>query len=106
MKYNETMSDAEINHAVATFRYPASSIEILADGGAYVEDCANGVDDVFYFCTDASDAWPVIVSSQISINHWLDEGWAADNCGANYVYHHRPLVAAMIVYLQMMEGKS
>ncbi|MEG1210220.1 MAG: phage protein NinX family protein [Leclercia sp.] len=70
----------------------------------------------FKFTTNPADAWPIIVSNQISLMHEESLGkWCAgktywvDGCEwqlDNDVMDENPLRAAMIVFLMMQENKN
>lgn len=116
MEYEE-MSDFEINKWIfrltkkETMRMFGSKIYLNSDWGLEFNPCNN-----------PSDAWPIIVESNISVNkhfyddemEWSDE-WEAvwdkpvdvgpRNVRGSKIFHDdtNPLRAAMIVFLRMQE---
>ncbi len=120
MKDYSAMSDFEINKAVA-----------ISIGGFYEEDMFEPEQTIFRRfirpdrktyaefnpCNNPADAWPIIISNGISLGpaYFNDEWLAAkfkptrDNSKPHEIETYssgRPLRAAMIVYLQMMEAKE
>lgn len=100
MKDYSAMSDFEINKLVGGLSGEAASTEpvlnlVMRTNGRKFDPCNN-----------PADAWPIIVANKISINHWHTGNWTADSFGGDFVFSDTPLRAAMIAYLQMMEGKS
>ena len=125
MKNYETMSDFEVNRAVACrldgndldiFGRPmfASDCYFSVPSGSSVEWHQFGCDGSKLFdpCNNPSDAWPVILANRIMLNPYCaDELWKAEvPCGFDgffktyaTCYHRNPLRAAMIVFLMMQE---
>lgn len=117
----EQMSYFEINKAVAAamgitdwFVSPKCGMN---NTGSWIfsEDCQGDSLPLPDYCKNPADAWPVIVSSGISIINHGDEFEACtgfeSSCGegggyfVDYEYTHtNPLRAAMIVYLMMKES--
>lgn len=60
------------------------------------------------YCNNPSDAWPIIVDNNISVQHW-DDYTRASTAPSNddIIFHDEPakrgLRAAMIVYLMLKE---
>ena len=129
----ETMSDFEVNRAVACrldgndldiFGRPmfASDCYFSVPSGSSVDWHQFGCDGSKLFdpCNNPSDAWPIILEYQISIAkyEWLEK-WDAHGGGVCVDYDHciisnsdcsysnkNPLRAAMVVFLMMQESKS
>ena len=128
MKNYETMSDFEINRAVAC-RLDGNDLDIFGRP-MFASDCyfsvpsessvewhQFGCDESKLFdpCNNPSDAWPIIFSSRTMLNPYCtDELWKAEvPCGFDgfvkeyaTCYHRNPLRAAMIVFLMRQEQKS
>lgn len=126
MKDYSAMSDFEINSAVhnALLSDPYSMLFMgndriewtSKDGRKVITDkvqyTKNGVHD---YCNNPADAWPIIVSNQISLMYEEATGkWCAgkpywvDGCEWQLdidVMEANPLRAAMIVFLMMKEGE-
>lgn len=91
MKNYEDMSDFDIN-----CRVHAEVMQISGLNSFKAKD----------YCNNPSDAWPIIVDNEISINSWaLSDGWRADRFGHFDTEDDKPLRAAMIVFLKMNEDK-
>lgn len=120
------MSDFEINSAVhnAMLRKPYSLVFMgddriawtKEDGDQIITDrvpySKNGVHD---YCNNPADAWPILVVSGISINHY-NGVWEAsfewdtpvgafgtDETVTTSTEHKNPLRAAMVAYLMKRE---
>lgn len=95
MKNYEEMSDFEINCEVAkASNWTSKSFAHEIHSGKWNP------------CQNPSDAWPIIVDNEISINRWvLSDGWGADRFGHFDTRNDNPLRAAMIVFLKMNEDK-
>lgn len=107
MKNYEDMSDFEINKRVFKTIVGAKPLGYPhnADGRS-VGNEVNGNYRWFDYCNNPSDAWPIIVDNEISINRWaLSDGWGADRFGHFDTRDDKPLRAAMIVFLKMNEDK-
>lgn len=92
MKDYSAMSYFEINKAIDDILYPPRPRHCKAYNRNY--------------CNKPADAYPIILSNKISINHWRTGEWTADAIDGDFVFSDTPLRAAMIVYLQMMEAKA
>ncbi len=110
MKDYSAMSDYEINLAVAhlvlgsgNYGCDPEKKEVYTAGVDGGELLPNGY---FQPCNNPSDAWAIILENKISINHWCTGEWTADAIDGDFVFSDKPLRAAMIVYLQMMEQKK
>ena len=121
MKNYETMSDFEVNRAVACrldgndldiFGRPmfASDCYFSVPSGSSVEWHQFGCDGSKLFdpCNNPSDAWPIILANRINV--YASEGpdfmpWMAGRDGF-MVSNKNPLRAAMIVFIMMQEQKS
>lgn len=115
----ESLSDFEVNKAVAGYEYKGARIgrqfNSISAIGVYIEDYSNWI--VFDFCNIANDAWPIILANQIDIKHKF-EGFevthqpiptALAGLGEDYDYtcsDENILRAAMIVFLKMMEAED
>lgn len=102
------MSDQEINMHVASIIYPES--KVIESRTRPPCACITGripncwVD----YCNNPADAWPIIISSMISIRPVGNDGqlWEASGMdGMKADYDKNPLRAAMIVFLMMKEGE-
>lgn len=109
----ETLSDFEINKAVAKMQWPdLTPLSKLDSSNARGDD--NEVHFLrfgFYldYCNNPSDAWPIIFESKIHIGWSYDDMWRAEITNQGQAGPFRkeeatdsnPLRAAMIVYLKM-----
>lgn len=116
MKDYSAMSDFEINKKVAI----ELELKPYYEDGSYSNDGLSVVTrgprclGRWNPCNEPHQAWPIILSKGISL--MFDGEWQAcagltmDNGGLigwdYYCSDAKPLKAAMIVYLQMMEAKS
>lgn len=100
MKDYSAMSDFDIQQEVLQKTWGKHPIRLL---GKMMPDIMLSDYDP---CNNPADAWPIILSNKISINHWCTGEWTADAIDGEFVFSDTPLRAAMIVYLQMMEQKS
>ena len=109
MKDYASMSDFEINKSVAL----ALGFRLYKDGKSCWENhvaieegrCGAFAMD---WCNNPADAWPVIISSMISIRPVGHDGklWeAAGMDGMKADYDKNPLRAAMVVFLMMKEDE-
>lgn len=131
MNYEE-MSDFEINGYVSMHMHGFSWIEFV-DGCAIHVKCGNdrspgfAMVEVPDYCSNPSDAWPLIVKNKIHISPvmymsddngeyicngmweagtlWGDDG-AFYNSKYNEASNENPLRAAMIVFLMMEDAKN
>ena len=121
MKDYAAMSDFEINSAVhnalldkpyeLTFHGGGKITWKDKDSGRVIETgivgyTKNGLHD---YCNNPADAWPVIISSMISIRPVGNDGqlWeAAGMDGMKADYGKNPLRSAMVVFLMMKEGEK
>lgn len=115
MKNYEEMSDFEINKLVAI----SVGFKCYYGDGSYTNNhgligaIVSGKNNSgrmmvgeFNPCNNPSDAWPIIVDNEISINRWAtSDDWATDRFGHFDTRDDKPLRAAMIVFLKMNEGK-
>lgn len=109
MKNYEEMSDSQIAQKV--FFFVSSNLcpngglaHISSDGFFFFDD--KNIKRKFDPCNNPSDAWPIIVDNEISINRWvLPDSWGADRFGHFDTRDDKPLRAAMIVFLKMNEDK-
>lgn len=102
------MSDQEIDMHVASIIYPESTV--IESKSRPPCACITGripncwVD----YCNNPADAWPIIISSMISIRPVGNDGqlWEASGMdGMKADYDKNPLRAAMVVFLTMKEGE-
>lgn len=102
------MSDQEINMHVASIIYPESTV--IESKSRPPCACITGripncwVD----YRNNPADAWPIIISSMISIRPVGNDGqlWEASGMdGMKADYDKNPLRAAMVVFLMMKEGE-
>ena len=125
----ESMSDFEINKAVATAWLPCDydfddKTETVDLVGCATYLGAHGIPDErlekygeFNPCNNPADAWPIIIDNKISIEYdQSEDSWIAHQgdyligkyvsiCGYRYQYSDKnPLRAAMIVFLMMNEN--
>lgn len=121
------LSDYEINKAVAALWLPCDyefdeTNKIVALVGYVTYLGGHGIPDErlerygeFNPCNNPSDAWPIIVESQIAAippvsngtNGWKAERFYNENCGTLIdCIDKNPLRAAMIVFLMMQDGKK
>ena len=101
MKDYAVMSDNEIAEKVGK----AIGLHSIA-GDLYIK---NGVWTRFDPCNNPADAWPIIISSMISIRPVGNDGqlWeAAGMDGMKADYDKNPLRASMVVFLMMKESKN
>ena len=111
MSNYETMSDFEINKAVAEIAYKDRHIDYIGVTAGRLTTPVQvifkiGFDgDTFDYCNNPSDAWPIIVENGIS----LSAGSTGTTWNAVWFYNQyrdkNPLRAAMIVYLMMKGGE-
>lgn len=97
MKDYASMSDFEINSAVSM---------ALLDKSAHPSARYVAIGD---YCNNQADAWPVIISSMISIRPVGNDGqlWEASGMdGMKADYDKNPLRSAMIVFLMMKESEN
>jgi len=110
MDYSQ-LSDFEINKRVAICIHPDIknwNCYDVSGRACFVinEDTPKRVQYGFSFTSDPADAWPIIESSNISINHdAVVEEWIASHGGV--IYQHcrgkRPLRLAMECFLKMQD---
>ena len=118
----QTMSDFEVNRAVANLRGGYAGNVHGSESKVKVSDTDSG--GLFYmevdYCNNPSDAWSIIMEYQISITKYEGlEEWDAHGGGIGVDYDHciisdsdcsysnkNPLRAAMVVFLMMQESKS
>lgn len=104
MKDYAAMSDGKIAEQVAKF-VELGDRKQKGEGALYVK---NNVWTRFDPCNNPADAWPVIISSMISIRPVGNDGqlWEASGMdGMKADYDKNPLRSAMIVFLMMEEGE-
>lgn len=115
MKDYSKMSDFEICGYVSMHEHGFSWIEFDDEMPSHVK-CGNegspgfAIVEVKDYCNNPSDAWPIIASSGISLNHggkldgdsWIDFWYCGDGKGSCF-NDENPLRAAMIVYLMMRD---
>lgn len=121
MKDYASMSDFEINKAVAVATgYHPDECDIAKLNNSLVgvewDDETGYATKTFDFCNNPADAWPIIVSNQISLMYEEATGkWCAgkpywvDGCEwqlDNDVMDGNPLRAAMVVFLMMKEKEN
>lgn len=99
MKDYSAMSDQQINTAVGLSF--GEKVGEVVNGLQLVNIDAKYLCSSFDPCNNPADAWPIILSNKISINHWCSGEWTADAIDGDFVFSDTPLRAAMIVYLQM-----
>ncbi|EFQ9579823.1 DUF2591 domain-containing protein [Salmonella enterica] len=109
MKNYEDMSDSQIAQKVFFFvssnHCPNGGLAHISSDGFFFFDDKN-IKRKFDPCNTPSDAWPIIVDNEISINRWaLSDGCGADRFGHFDTRDDKPLRAAMIVFLKMNEDK-
>ena len=121
MNYEE-MSDFEVNGYVSMHMHGFSWIEFVDGCASHVKcgnECSPGfaMIEVYDYCNNPSDAWPIITSNSIAIFEtavaggdvrWvattnLDKSWLGYGAEGFDCYHNNPLRAAMIVFLMMQE---
>ena len=104
MKYEE-MSDLQINLLVAN----AIGVDTAENSGVVYSAVKHGGDNVVSvigvvdYCNNPSDAWPIIMGSNIDIQH--RDGFNIP-CAKHCEHMHadkNPLRAAMVVFLMMQE---
>lgn len=117
MKDYASMSDQQIAVMVAGL-CTIEGVSINEDGVAVrnvVDDSPGSYSGGDYIefdfdpCNNPADAWPVIISSMISIRPVGNDGqlWeAAGMDGMKADYDKNPLRAAMVVFLMMKEGEK
>lgn len=101
MKDYASMSDFEINQMVSAYLWGS----ICAVDGVVLH---NERDGAFDPCNNPADAWPIIISSMISIRPVGSDGhlWEASGMdGMKADYDKNPLRSSMIVFLMMKEGE-
>jgi len=100
----EHLTDDEINKAVAELLGfdVDMSIPVAVKDGVPISLPA--------FCSNPSDAWPMIINFKINIsyvdndeNHWCSTNGIYED---NHVWHTNPLRAAMIVFLMIHEESN
>ena len=97
MKDYAGMSDFEINSAVSM---------ALLDKSANPSSRYVAIND---YCNNPADAWPIIISSMISIRPVGSDGhlWEASGMdGMKADYDKNPFRSAMIVFLMMKDGEN
>ena len=116
------MSDFEINKAVASLIYSRSQTTTPYNHRPDVQVFhLNGTNELFDYCNNPADAWPIIVANKISIvsldNKWIAapvdtviDGITGDSevcfyASSDAVFDVNPLRAAMIVFLMMQDGE-
>lgn len=116
MKDYASMSDFEINRAVGDIIFgglwccrPGTSGN-ESDSWYYgnADATFNPLSPLPDYCNNPADAWPVIISSMISIRPVGNDGqlWEASGMdGMRADYDKNPLRSAMIVFLKMKEGE-
>lgn len=105
MDYSQ-LSDQEINMLVAKIQHPDKNfIESKTRPPSVV--LLNHINNWVDYCNNPADAWPIIESSNISINNdaVVDE-WVASHGGV--IYQHcrgkRPLRLAMECFLKIQDA--
>ena len=124
MNYEE-MSEFEVNGYVSMHMHGFSWIEFVDGCASHVKcgnECSPGfaMIEVSDYCNNPSDAWPIIVSNNISITKCIRlDDWEVFGGGVCVDYDHciisecgcfcsnkNPLRAAMIVFLMMREASK
>ncbi len=109
MKNYGDMSDSQIAQKVFFFvsgnLCPNGGLAHISSDGFFFFDDKN-IKRKFDPCNNPSDAWPIIVDNEISINRWeISDDWRADRFGHFDTGDDKPLRAAMIVFMKMNEDK-
>lgn len=111
MKDYASMSDAEINAAVAKIMFEVN--EGIATPYSHRPDAyiyhLNGLHSVKDYCNNPADAWPIITENGISIIHLDDNEWGCRGEGdksACRAINSNALRCAMIVFLMMKDGEN
>lgn len=113
------ISDFEINKLVAVSQgFAPENCDIAKRGSSLVgvgwdEDTGSAI-KVFDYCNNPSDAWPIILSNDISLMYMGNCYWGATTDAKKYIkgtakissINVSPLRAAMIVYLMMKESEN
>ena len=130
MKY-ESMSDFEINRAVAEIEYPNLSVDTTPSVNVFGKPCGKGSTVTIYksigrsrfmlefvdYCNNPNDAVPLIIENGISLEFnsenvfqraWKsnEDGYPEFEHGFEYGEHRDPMVASMIVYLMIKESNN
>lgn len=117
------MSDFEVNKSVASLIYSKSQTTTPYNHRPDVQVFhLNGTNELFDYCNNPADAWPIIVGNKISIvsldNKWIAapvdtviDGITGDSEVCFYASYDavsdvNPLRAAMIVFLMIQESKN
>lgn len=103
MKDYASMSDREINREVQKL----TGMGCMSGAGVLI--MADGRWRTFDPCNNPADAWPIIISSMISIRPVGNDGqlWEASAMdGMKADYDKNPLRSAMVVFLMMKESEN
>lgn len=96
-----TIEGVSINEDGIAVRHVVDDLPGSYSGG----DC---IEFDFDPCNNPEDAWPVIISSMISIRPVGNDGQLWESSGMDGMkadYDNNPLRAAMVVFLMMKEGE-
>lgn len=100
-------SDFDINKAVTKLKNLKIASNQPGKVGIVVQNTLSGDWVTFNPCNNPSDAWPIIVESQISIFNYDNDLWSAQKWIGNkrianeFIRGGNVLRAAMIVYLEI-----